>query len=91
MQAHSHNFKEQSNTNFKSAYAKDFTPKEGDYSNGLIKPQSGQNAIVFGNHQLPMVTTNNSDFTPKEATKNQVNNTLQQSSNLILGDKPQSM
>lgn len=38
-----------------------------------------------------MVTTNNSDFTPKEAQPNYVSNGLQQSSNLVLGDKGQDM
>ena len=38
-----------------------------------------------------MVTTNNSDFTAKEAQKNYVDNGMQQSSNLILGDKGQDM
>ena len=63
MRSHNHDFKEQPYTNFKSTYAKQFDGKPGSYS-GCIKPEGG-NAINFGNHQLPMVTTNNSDFTPK--------------------------
>ena len=39
-----------------------------------------------------MITTNNSDYTTKEAPySGQINSTLQQSSSLVLGDKGQSM
>ena len=89
MRAHNHDFKEQPYTNFKSTYAKQFEGKTGEYS-GCIKPEGG-NAINFGNYQLPMTTTNNSDFTPKEMAKNYAHNSLQQSSSLILGDKGQDM
>mgnify|MGYP006872388764 CR=1 FL=1 len=38
-----------------------------------------------------MVTTNTADYTKKELAQNYVKSTLQQSSNLVLGDKSQSM
>lgn len=38
-----------------------------------------------------MVTTNTSDYTKKELSHNNIKSTLQQSSNLVLGDKSQSM
>ena len=71
-------------------YNKDFNEKKGEYQ-GNIKPESGKNAIVFGNNYLPMQTTNKSDFTKKEVDSKKVVNTLQQSSSLVLGDKSQSM
>lgn len=90
MRSHYHDFKEQPYTNFKSTYNKEFSGKEGEIAR-YVKPDSGQNAIVFGNHSIPMVTTNNADFTKKEVALNQARGTLQQSSSLVLGDKPQSM
>lgn len=64
MQAHNHDLKEQPYTNFKSMYNKDFDEKQAVYQ-GNIKPDNQKNAIVFGNNQLPMMTTNKTDFTKK--------------------------
>lgn len=90
MRSHYHDFKEQPYTNFKSTYNKEYSAKEGETTRH-VKPESSPNAIVFGNHNIPMVTTNNADFTRKEVSQNQAKSTLQQSSSLVLGDKPQSM
>lgn len=90
MRAHYHDFKEQPYTNFKSTYNKQYAAKEGE-ANRYVKPEHAPNAIVFGNHALPMMTTNNADFTKKQLLQNPVKNSMQQSSSLILGDKPQSM
>ena len=46
---------------------------------------------MFGNHYLPKVTTNNTDYVKKISTPNEIKNSLQQSSSLVLGDKSENM
>lgn len=64
MRSHYHDFKEQPYTNFKSTYNKEYSAKEGEMAR-CAKPENAQNAIVFGNHNIPMMTTNNADYTKK--------------------------
>jgi hypothetical protein len=56
-----------------------------------VKLDHTQNAIVFGNHHLPKVTTNNMDFVKKVQNENEVKNSFQQTSSLVLGEKPEAM
>ena len=63
MRGHHHDFKEQSHTNYKSAYSGQYTPKDWE-AIGPVK-QSAENAICFGTQALPKVTVNHSSFTPK--------------------------
>ena len=90
MRAHFHDFKEQPYTNFKSTYNKEFLGKQGQTAE-RVKPDNNKNAIVFGNHNLPKVTTNTMDYVKKDLTANEIKNSLQQSSSLVLGDKPEDM
>ena len=54
-------------TNYGSAYANQFSKKEPDYSSkGPVSHSHPENAISFGKNQLPMVTTSNASFTPKQ-------------------------
>ena len=57
MRAHYHDFKEQAFTNYKSAYANQFTGKEGEPTSSVANTRSND-AIQLGNNQLPMITTN---------------------------------
>jgi hypothetical protein len=45
------------------------------------------NAIVFGNHQIPMVTTSNASFTPKSIDPPSVKIQNQSVQGINLGDK----
>jgi hypothetical protein len=45
------------------------------------------NAIVFGNHQIPMVTTNNASFTPKSIDPPSAKIQNQSVQGINLGDK----
>ena len=49
MRAHFHDFKEQSYTNFKSTYNKEFLGKDGHPAD-KVAPGNTKNAICFGNH-----------------------------------------
>jgi hypothetical protein len=54
-------------TNYRSAYANQFSKKEPDYSSkGPVSHSHAENAISFGNNQLPMATTSNASYTPKQ-------------------------
>lgn len=71
MRGHNHDFKEvlfslskQNHTNYRSAYANQFTPKEGQPVGPAITTAT-ENAICFGSQALPMVTTSGASFTPK--------------------------
>lgn len=90
MRAHFHDFKEQPYTNFKSTYNNEFLGKDGQPAN-RVAPDNTKNAIVFGNHQLPKITTNTADYVKKTPTSNEIKNSLQQSSSLVLGDKSEDM
>jgi hypothetical protein len=90
MRAHYHNFKEQQFTNYKSTYNKEFVPKASDYT-GKLKHEAPKDAIVFGNHRGPMLTTHDAEYTRKEGEVTQNKTPLQQSSSLVLGDKGQTM
>lgn len=59
---------QQAHTNYKSAYANQFTGKEGKKDDGKVavsQAHSGD-AISLGNHQLPMITTNNASYIGKK-------------------------
>jgi hypothetical protein len=59
MRMHNHDFKEQNWTNFQSSYAKEFVSHDGNEQNTHnIKKHEGNNAIVLGNHRIPMISTN---------------------------------
>ena len=90
MRAHYHDFKEQSYTNFKSNYNKEFLGREGQGSE-RVKPDNTKNAIVFGNHHLAKVTTNASDYVKKEQVPNEIKASVQQKSSVVLGDNGESM
>lgn len=65
MRGHNHNFKEQNFTNYHTAYAKQFTPKQSQPQAPIISDRN-DHPICFGNQPLPMLTTNTVSYTPKE-------------------------
>lgn len=89
MRAHYHDFKEQPYTNYKSTYANQYTAKDNDQPH-LTHVKHAQNAISFGNHQLPLITTNNASFTPKYLEQ-QSHKSSQPTLGIVLGDKSQPM
>lgn len=56
---------------------------------GRVKPESIANGVVFGNNNIPMVSTSAAAYTEKE--RQQTNSALKHTSTLVLGGKQEPM
>lgn len=89
MRMHNHDFKEQDWTNFESNYKKNFAKPEGETTGGRVKNDDSKGAIVLGNHQMQMISTNAAEFTKKQVDHKDnlvMKQALQQTSALVLGN-----
>jgi hypothetical protein len=84
-----HFYPQQNFTNYNSTYSNQYTPKEGNYL-GKVGATHTENAICFGNNQLPMVTTNNTSFTPKQLEA-EIWKNKEPTLGIMLGDKSEPM
>jgi hypothetical protein len=69
MRAHYHDFKEQSHTDYRSAYNAQFAPQPSQPPTPLPNPPA--NAVHLGSHHLPLLTTSATAFTPKTTSVQQ--------------------
>lgn len=62
---------QQGSTNYRSAYANQFTPKDRQPVAPILQGQP-DNAICFGTQALPMLTTNAASYITKQGTKQKI-------------------
>lgn len=79
---------QQGTTNYRSAYANQFTPKDRQPVAPILQGQP-DNAICFGTQALPMLTTNAASFTAKQATKQKLS--AEPALGVVLGESNEDM